>query len=163
MKEAELKVIRQKMRQSVLLWFSFLLSLFGIATLVEWLRRGADTLLPIQNRALHTDLLFVAVACFITMGIARYFLLKIPAEKPDWGIEILTGRLFLTAVISLGLAEVICLIGLVEYLCLHNSDSFYLFFTMAMLGVILHIPRYSAWRSYLEQMTGNTLPPEIGG
>ncbi len=161
MRKAEIEVIRGKMRQSVLVWFFFLFSLFGIAVAVEWLQRGGRMLPIVQNRPLHTGFLLAAVLCFVSMGVFRYFLLKIPIEKPDWGIEILTGRLFLAAVISLGLAAAICLIGLVEFLLLHNPDSFYLFFTLAMVGIILHFPRYPGWKSYLEKMTGAPLPGEL--
>lgn len=144
-----------------MIWFSFLASILVYAGIVEWMQRRAPEIVTAQNNSLHPILLVMAAICFLAAGISKYFLLRIPAERLNLNTETLAGRLVTASLVSLALSEAICLMGFAEYLILRNYDSFYVFFIVAMLGMIMHMPRYPKWKSYLEQMTGTTLPEEL--
>ncbi len=160
MSEIDIQIVREKLRQAVIMWFSFLASTLIYAGLVEWMQRsGTPTVM--EDRLIHTVFLAVAVLCFFSAGIAKSVLLRIPAEKPVWDTEKLTGRLLTASVAALALSETICLLGLVEYFVFHSYDSFYLFFIISLFAMILNMPRYPKWKSYLEQMSGTILTEEL--
>ncbi len=161
MTEFDIEIVQRKLKTTVIIWFSFFVSILLYAGLVEWIRRGEMEIAVKQNRELHLIFLAAAAFCFITAAITKYIMLRIPAQKPAWSTEILVGRLLQVSLVSLALSEAICLIGLTEYFILRSYDSFYVFFIVAMLGIIMHMPRYPKWKSYLEQMTGTTLPEEL--
>jgi hypothetical protein len=144
-----------------MIWFSFIVSILIYAGIVEWMQRGATEFVTAQNNSLHPILLVMTAICFLAAGISKYFLLRIPAERINLDTETLAGRLVTASMVSLALSEAICLMGFAEYFILHSYDSFYLFFIVAMVGMIVHMPRYPKWKSYLEQMTGTTLPEEL--
>lgn len=161
MTEFDIELVQRKLRTSVIIWSSFIVSILLYAGIVEWMRRGGSEAAVTQNRELHLVFLAAAALCFIAAGIAKHIMLRVPDQKPAWSTGILASRLLQTSLVSLALSEAICLIGLAEYFILRNSDSFYVFFIVAMLGIIMHMPRYPKWKSYLEQMTGTTLPEEL--
>jgi hypothetical protein len=161
MNEFDIKIIQRKLRTCVMIWFSFIVSILIYAGIVEWMQRGATEFVTAQNNSLHPILLVMTAICFLAAGISKYFLLRIPAERINLDTETLAGRLVTASMVSLALSEAICLMGFAEYFILHSYDSFYLFFIVAMVGMIVHMPRYPKWKSYLEQMTGTTLPEEL--
>lgn len=161
MNESDIEILRKKLKTSVMIWLSFIASILFYAGVVEWMQRRATGIVTVQNNSLHPILLIMAAICFLAAGISKYFLLRIPAERLNLNTETLANRLVTASLISLALSEAICLMGFAEYFILRNYDSFYLFFIVAMLGMIMHVPRYPKWKSYLEQMTGSTLPDEL--
>ena len=161
MNEYDIEILRRKLKSSVMIWFSFLVSILVYAGIVEWIERRGVEVVTTQNRALHLIFLVVTVVCFLAAGIVKYLLLRIPAKKESMSIESLSNRLITASLVSLALSEAICLMGFAEYFILRSYDSFYVFFIVAMLGMIMHMPRYPKWKTYLVQMTGTTLPDEL--
>ncbi len=161
MNEHDIEILRRKLKSSVMIWFSFLVSILVYAGIVEWIERRGMDVVTTQNRALHLIFLVATVVCFLAAGIVKYLLLRIPGEKVNISIESLANRLITASLVSLALSEAICIMGFAEYFIIRNYDSFYVFFIVAMLGIIMHMPRYPKWKSYLEEMTGTTLPEEL--
>jgi hypothetical protein len=161
MNESDIETLRRKLRTSVMIWFSFLVSILVYAGIVEWMERSGAEVVTTQNRALHLTFLVATVVCFLAAEIAKRFLLKIPAEIEKTSLESLANRLVTASLVSLALSEAICLMGFVEYFITHDYDSFYVFFIVGMLGIVIHMPRYPKWKSYLEQMTGTTIPEDL--
>ncbi|NOZ12724.1 MAG: hypothetical protein GXO69_03635 [Acidobacteria bacterium] len=156
----DIQLVRGKLKTAVLMWFSFVASTLIYAGLVEWMQRSGVPAVA-EGRLVHTFLLGAAVLCFFSAGIAKTILLRVPGEKPVWNTEKLTGRLLAASMVALALSETICLLGLVEYFVFRNYDSFYLFFIISLFAMILNMPRYPKWRSYLERMSGAALPEEL--
>ncbi|NOY22570.1 MAG: hypothetical protein GXO70_03520 [Acidobacteria bacterium] len=157
MNELDIEIVRKKLKTSVILWFFFIVSILLYAGIVEWMQRSGGEAIS-QNGEVHLVFIIAAAFFFLAAGVAKYLLLRIPAQKPEWDTRTLSGRLVNASLISLALSEAICLMGFAEYFILRNYDSFYLFFIVSMLGMIMHMPRYPQWKSYLEQMTGTILP-----
>ncbi|RLE17403.1 MAG: hypothetical protein DRJ14_06565 [Acidobacteria bacterium] len=160
MNKLDIELIRKKLKTTVMIWFSFIVSILLYAGVVEWMERRGGEIIVTENRSLHLIFLAVAAICFLAAGIVKNILLKIPLEKADQDIETLAERLVNASIVSLAFSEAICLLGLAEYFISRNYDSFYVFFIVGLLGIVIHMPRYPKWKSYLEQMTGITLPEE---
>ncbi len=125
-------------------------ALLVYVVVVEVLSRRAGAIWPIPEHLL-ANLRFI----FVFLAFAVYFLMRFAQQrllvkKPADSRQVLVAKLSLNSAVSLALAEMPAVLGLVLFLASGNSRDFYPLLVISLILLYVAFPRYTFWEVWAQ-------------
>lgn len=151
--EAQLK---RQYQNAIAVSCAFILSVVCYGVVASLVETGDDRLLETgKNGIMWLRLFLFGLGAAAVFSISRIRSMLLSAEinfsNAESPAASLSRRLFLSTVITMAAAEIPACMGLILFFISSDLKDYYVFAALAMSAMIIYLPKYDRWDTWLRQ------------